>query len=92
MPQRNQPIADPEATTSTVCTRHIGEAPAFLLPSIQCDTQVFGRYVVILIPGASECLALCEVEIYGMLIATNLGMSCYIQVEYSVFFPLVVLF
>ena len=66
MPQEDDitaPSAD--APTSTICTRYNGVAPPRLLPSIQCDTRMTGRYVVIQIPGPSETLTLCEVEIYG---------------------------
>ena len=66
MPQEDDisaPSAD--APTSTICTRYNGVAPPRLLPSIQSDTRMTGRYVVIQIPGPSEILTLCEVEIYG---------------------------
>ena len=57
------PSAD--APTSTICTRYNGMAPPRLLPGIECETRMTGRYVVIQIPGPTETLVLCEVELYG---------------------------
>ena len=68
MPQRgDSPAPSADAPTSTICTRYNGVAPPGLVPSIQCDTRVYGRYVVIQIPGPSETLVLCEMQIYGKL-------------------------
>ena len=66
MPQEDDvsaPSAD--APMSTICTRYNGVAPLRLVPGIECDTRMTGRYVVIQIPGPTETLVLCEVEIYG---------------------------
>ena len=65
MPSRYAPPPGVDDPTSTICTRYPGTAPAGVVPSISCDDVMIGRYVVIQILDRSECLTLCEVEIYG---------------------------
>ena len=72
MPQwGDSPAPSADAPSSTICTRYNGVAPPGLVPTIQCDTRVYGRYVVIQIPGPSETLVLCEMQIYGKLTPRN---------------------
>ena len=64
MPTRMGPVPSPEDPGTSICSRYDGVAPEGLMPRIHCDQVTTGQYVVVQVPGDSECLTLCEVGIY----------------------------
>ena len=67
MPQQSQPSLGSDEAGAEVCAVYPGTARKAAITTLFCGRQMSGRYVVIQIPGDSESLALCEVEIYSEL-------------------------
>ena len=54
----------PAVTNYPLCATYSGKAGA--VTDLICTTDIVGRYVIVQIPGSSEILTLCEVEVFGV--------------------------
>ncbi|ELU18308.1 hypothetical protein CAPTEDRAFT_223945 [Capitella teleta] len=56
-----------DLSTWAFCTHYTGSASSGEVLNFSCDLDdVFGRYVLVNIPGATEMLTLCNVEVIGV--------------------------
>ena len=55
----------PAVTNYPLCATYSGAASAGEMLDIACSDIIVGRHVIIQIPGTSEILTLCEVEVFG---------------------------
>ena len=54
----------PAVTNYPLCATYSGTAGA--VTDISCTAAVVGRYVIVQIPGSSEILTICELEVFGV--------------------------
>ena len=54
----------PAVTNYPLCATYDGRVAA--VTDLICTTAIVGQYVIVQIPGSSERLTLCEVEVFGV--------------------------
>lgn len=55
--------------SKSLCGHHAGTVGGTEFINVACDNIIYGRYVTVKIPGSSEALSVCEVQVfqyYGM--------------------------
>ena len=61
----NPTSTTPVAGEYPLCATHAGSVSAGAKVEMTCSILAKGRYVIVQIPGSSEILTLCEVQVYG---------------------------